>query len=152
MATNYVRETKAGKSIGAYVVLRADGTEVATVQIHFADGGTVTVNIWHEGDNNPTREAREKAKEYGPSIGKARGYGYDKRTAALAGLEIDGHKLTDHCGAQLDRPESGFFPHDFKAPPGYSLANYTEQGYRSCYRESGLDYLKAIGYRVIQAI
>lgn len=27
-----------------------------------------------------------------------------------------------------------------------------EKGYSSCYRISGLDYLKALGYRVIQAI
>jgi len=31
-------------------------------------------------------------------------------------------------------------------------AGLTVDGYSSCYKESGLDYLKALGYTVIQAI
>lgn len=31
--------------------------------------------------------------------GRAGGYGYDKATAALAGMLIDGHSLANHCGS-----------------------------------------------------
>jgi hypothetical protein len=30
--------------------------------------------------------------------GRAGGYGYDKKAAALSGLMIDGHTMADHCG------------------------------------------------------
>lgn len=102
---------------------------------------------------------------------KASGYGYDKRTAALAGLVIDGIPITDHCsryGAPKG-PDLGRFPIGYKAPAGYYLANWfrvgterlanrgTElpegwEGYADCYRASGLDVLRAFGYRVIEVI
>lgn len=49
MATQ-VRETSAGKSISAYVVLNKKGVHVATVNAHFSNGGTVTVDTWNHGD------------------------------------------------------------------------------------------------------
>lgn len=48
MATQ-VRETKAGSSISAYVVLNKKGEHVATVNAHFSNGGTVTVDVWNLG-------------------------------------------------------------------------------------------------------
>lgn len=40
--------------------------------------------------------ARELFRE---QRGHAGGYGYDKKTAALSGLMIDGHTMADHCGS-----------------------------------------------------
>lgn len=45
-----VRETTAGKSIGASIVLDKKGRHVATVQSHYSNGGTVTVDVWSHGD------------------------------------------------------------------------------------------------------
>lgn len=45
-----VRETAAGKSISAYVVLNKKGNHVATVNAHFANSGAVTVDVWNLGD------------------------------------------------------------------------------------------------------
>ena len=98
--------------------------------------------------------------------GKAGGYGYDKKTAALSGMIIDGHKLTNHCGASAKPPRGlDYYPADFKPPKGYRTANYFGPsggyrkgapegvtGYADCYRLEGFGYLEAIGYRVIQAI
>lgn len=37
---------------------------------------------------------------FGAQDGRARGYGYDRRTAAMAGLVVAGVELGDHCDAQ----------------------------------------------------
>lgn len=161
--TKQVRETAAGQSISAYIVLNKKGQHVATVQMHYGSSA-VTVDIWHEASNHcPLQQ------------GRASGYGYDKRTAALSGLVIDGHVMTDHCSREgAPRIPKGLkrYPSDFKVKPGYSLANYQSRfitfgfdptlheregfegndGYESCYRLPGLEYLSAIGYRVLQAI
>lgn len=104
---------------------------------------------------------------------RASGHGYNKFTAALAGLMIDGHKMTDDCEVRLKYPKGrASFPKDFKVRKGYRLANYAvgsdvypdtgakkwhdmaddESGYRDCYRLTGLEYLSAIGYAVTQVI
>src|SRR5512135_2997070 len=47
------------------------------------------------------------------TTGKANGYGYDKLTAALSGLSVDGVEFTDHCATDkaaarlLKRARSG---------------------------------------------
>jgi hypothetical protein len=198
MATKYVHDTKAGKSISAYVVLNKKGEHVATIKAHFSDGGTCLVNV-HD-FNGEFQHAT------------AGGYGYDKFTAALSGMTIDGHKMTNHASSEdAPKPPKGhkLYPRDYQPKKGYSLANYTsiskatgrtvysndwyekayealgiadtdadtknarweevketafklqrewemsddcETGYSSCFRESGLNYLRAIGYKVIQAI
>lgn len=144
--TKYVRETKHGKSIRAVVILNKKGDHVATVQASFSDnpaGSVCLVNVWHTDHTVEMQHAR------------AGGYGYDKYSNALSGLTIDGHTLNDHCGKQLKLPRGKkAFPRDFKAPKGYRLTNWSrdEEGYLSCFREPGLDYLKAIGYRIIEAI
>ena len=201
MASKYVTDTAAAKSVSAYIVLNKKGQHVATVEAHFSNGGTCLVNIQDD--------------KAGFQYGKAGGYGYDKFTAALRGLSIDGHALSDHCATegQPKKPKGALlYPRDFKAPKGWTLANWTrvsratgnnfyrdhwqtlaleklgfpprdhetcnltdsewasvarmanelhleweasddcESGYTSCHRDSGLDYLRALGYRVIQAI
>lgn len=198
--SKYVNETAAAKSLSAYVILNRKGEHVATVKAHFSNGGTCLVNV-HDFNS----------KDDGFQHAKAGGYGYDKFTAALRGMKIDGHAMSDHSEhGQAPRPPKGrkTYPADFKLPKGYELANYAsiskatgsrlwsdhwkdearkalsipadtnlsddefetlfkkarqlekdwqqsddcESGYTSCFRKSGLDYLKALGYRVIQAV
>lgn len=157
-----VRETAAGQSISAYVILNRKGEHVATVQVHHANSGRVSVDVWNTG---ASRDG------HGLQQGAAGGYGYDKFTAALSGLTIDGHAMSDHCGARLNPPKGrSTWPRDAKAPRGYTLANFQAftydddgarvplsedspaYGWASCFRREGLNYLTAIGYRVIQAI
>lgn len=186
--SKYVRETKAGKSISAYVILK-QGKEIASVLVHYSDGGRCLVNCFQrDAAAKRCAAARNKInkvdKAKNPGRGNdprdfyfqhatAGGYGYDKFTAALAGLWIDGHELTDHCGRSVKPPKGRkTWPHGAKPPRGYSFANYHsefltfgfetkkhknpnyigEEGYTSCYRLQGLKYLEAIGYTVIQAI
>lgn len=135
-----VRETTAARSIRAIVIMRGK-RHVATVQAHYGNS-RVSVDVWHT-DGTPLQQ------------GSASGYGYDKFTAALSGLTIDGHKMTDHCGARKNPPRGAtVWPRDAKEPRGYRFANYSAalDGYTDCYRESGLNYLTAIGYTIIQAI
>lgn len=196
--SKYVRDTKAGKSISAYVILNKKGQKVATVQAHYSDSGAVLVNVWDD-------------QTGGVQSARADGYGYDKFTAALSGMVIDGHTMSNHCGSGgVPKMPKGrnTYPQDFKTKPGYSFANWVsvsretgrkvygsdfteralavlgrearpdmsesdwkavtskaqelesewrasddcETGWGSCFRKSGFDYLKALGYRVIQAI
>lgn len=153
-----VRETKAGKSVSAWVVLKRH-RHIATIQAHYSDGGTVIVNVFNHGKNR-------SAEKLPFQSGHAGGYGYDKFTAALAGLEIDGHKLTNHC--QVNRkPKTGLYSREATAPRGFQFANFTHKkwngdkeielpvdqcGYADCYREPGLKFLEAVGYQVISAI
>lgn len=84
--------------------------------------------------------------------GSAGGCGYDKLTAALSGMVIDGHKLTDHCGENKKPPKGAkVWPRNAKAPRGYAFANYDSKanGYGSCYRQPGLRYLQDLGYTVV---
>lgn len=180
--TKYVRETKAGKSISAYIILKG-GKRIATVLSHYGDGGSVLVNVFQY-DKAAERSAiacgKTKKKDPPQNVSefcfqhaRAGGYGYDKLTAALAGLWIDGHKLTDHCGESIKLPEGRHaWPKNATPPKGYSFANYLpkyltfgfetkkhknpnykgQEGYTSCYRISGLKYLEAIGYTVEQVL
>ena len=108
--------------------------------------------------------------------GVASGYGYDKKTAALSKMSIDGHTLSDHCGR--DNKSEKFLKAYGKAiksgepikaeqviekakKAGYTFTNWTSsggyqpndwKGYQSCYRLPGLDYLRAIGYQVLEVL
>ena len=84
-----VRESKAAQSLSVYIVLKGK-RHVATVQAHYGES-RCQVDVWHM-DSTPLQQ------------GSASGYGYDKFTAALSGLTIDGHTLGDHCG---DRKAAG---------------------------------------------
>lgn len=195
--TKYVQDSSAAKSLSAYVIMKGK-RHVATVQAHYTQSRCL-VNIRQDDTGNRACQklAGDSADYYFQS-GSAYGYGYDKFTAALRGLIIDGHELTDHCGRNRKPPRGlRLWPRGGKAPKGYQFANYVEidratgkridrqqlridgwqqlgdsadesavrqymadelakldieSGYADCFRESGLDYLKAIGYSVILAI
>ncbi len=176
--SKYVRDTKAAKSIAAYIVLKK-GIEIATVNAHFSDGGKCLVNVWANGENSEKKNQSAYLKTYGkPSkedmyfqSGTAGGYGYDKFTAALSGCFIDGVMMSDHCGRDTASEKmlaayikacagkSVIYGSDFQkswnkkaAKIGASFANWTESGYQSLHYASGLDKLKAAGYTVLQAI
>jgi hypothetical protein len=161
MATKYIRDTKAAQAIDVYVIMKG-ARHVATVQAYWS-ALTLLVNVWHP------RGACEMQR------GKASGYGYDKFTAALSGLVIDGHTMADHCGKRLKPPRGKtYFPTSYKPPRGYRLTNYglydaqgkrwpafnlgdtpegaLTPGYSDCFKESGLNYLTALGYTVIEGI
>src|SRR5690606_31099936 len=128
MASNrkYVLETKAAKALSCYIIMRCN-KHIATVRAHFADGGTCVVNVHH------TRAARKFAEFQHAT---ASGWGYNKFTAALRGLVIDGHTMVDDCEVKLKYPKGrASFPRDYKAPKGYRLANYAEGSER--WKDSG---------------
>lgn len=98
----------------------------------------------------------------------AGGYGYDKIVASLSNLTIDGHKLTDHCGEDdtskrllkaWHKAEDKRKAEDKARKLGYFFTNWSgiggyccptgQDGWQSCYRASGLDYLSAIGYKIL---
>jgi len=104
--------------------------------------------------------------------GSAGGYGYDKLAAALSGMTIDGHTLANHSGqddtsarllkawhkasadkrAAVEKRASklGYFFTNWSAGGGFRPTG--ADGWQSCYKTSGLDYLCALGYRIIQGI
>jgi hypothetical protein len=168
MSTKYVSDTSAGKSISAWIILKR-GKHIATVRAYF--GASVLVNVFNHDNNRSLKNKDGTYRDLAFQCGRACGYGYDKLTAALSGLEIDGHKLTDHCQVNRLAKPGALYAKDAKAPRGYSFANWhcresvkidgeyemrdvppEKQGYTDCYRESGLKYLEAMGYSVIQAI
>ena len=134
MATKYVRDTSAEKSISVSVIFKGPRF-VATVQTYHGDS-TCLVNVWQDAESaKRSVDARNKAGNPFPEIkyetpgyfqhGRAGGYGYDKFASALSGLNIDGHEMTDHCGGRLKLPKGQLcFPRDFKAPKGYHVANF----------------------------
>ncbi len=186
--TKQVRETAAGSAITAHIILNPKGVHVATVQSHYGNGGTLTLDIWTHGDDATRRTAEamgftfgddektlfkgERVYSYrvaGLQQGRAGGGGYDKFTAALSGLFIDGYAMSNHCSQKgAPKPPRGrtTWPDGAKAPKGYSFSNYQTRdrngdplapdspayGWMSCYRREGFKYLEEFGYRVIQAI
>lgn len=167
MSKKYVHDTEAGKSIDAWIILNKRGKEIACVRSHYSKGGVCLVNVFNYGGEETNKSAKSKPFQ----AAHAGGQGYDKFTAALSGMEIDGHKLGNHCEYSKKPPVNGVWPQDFKAPKGWRLANYktTEQvevngsyervdlppekcGWTDLYRLDGLNYLEDIGYRVIKAI
>lgn len=210
--TKQARETTAGKSISAWVILNKKGQHVATVNAHYSSGGRVSVDVWNIGEavqrsfstarltgaisDAKATQTAAKAPDYytddasrldwaayqlcGMQQSSAGGYGYDKLTAALARLVIDGHTMADHCGQvpEAEKARAALMrqyckAHDGKehfadmarvnarrewdkkaARIGASFANYTteKERFTSLHFTSGLDRLTALGYTVIQAI
>lgn len=70
----YVNDTKAAKSISAYLLLR-DGKYVGKLLTHYGDSGRVFVNLWID-------DYRSKGSSC--LYGSAGGWGYDKQAHALA--------------------------------------------------------------------
>jgi len=134
-----VREMAAALKISVYVILKKGGL-AATVHFHHG-AGRCMCDVWD-----------------GYALtwqGSSSGYGYDLQTAALSGAVIQGIRITDHCAEQKKLPKGmSVFPRALKAPKGFKFANYTseEQGWRSCYRISGLGILEEYGFTVHQVI
>jgi hypothetical protein len=128
MAIKQVRETAAGKSVSAFVVLNKKGEHVATVNAYFPNGGGCTVDVWNLGqsaNNNAWAAAIKSGKLSKAGVEKALAEATKNRDwvsederaqwaafdlfglqqsrgndieGALAGLVIDGQYLFDHCG------------------------------------------------------
>ena len=154
----YVTEMTQWARCRAYLVDDAKGREVARVYVAFpADGaGRVVVDLWDW--NNPDQAKRHQR-------GTASGYGYDKVTAALRGMVVDGIQLHDHCGTddetrthqQRAKRAKGWeacrkFEAGIKRKHGMRCANYDRETetYESVYYLPGLERLAAMGYRVRQ--
>ena len=171
-------DTPAGRALDVDVIMRGK-RHVATVRTYRASGGTVTVEVWqapeaakrsaafvarYKGRHGVARDrSREYSEPYTVQRERATGYGYDKATAALRGMVIDGHRMGDHCereGAPRKPKGRATYPRDAKCPGGYRFANYVTaenspdgtEGYTDCYRHPGTSYLAAKGYTIINAL
>lgn len=178
----------------AWIVLNKKGEHVATVTAQYPrDGaGRMYVNVRNVTQAAQQRTADRYFKTYGKRFAdrdgsdvgglhvwfqsaSAGGYGYDKTTAALAGLIVDGHTLADHCGnvPEADKAKDRLFAAYCKAAAatdntaemraewsekarkiGARFANWNREAnrYDSLHFESGLSRLEAFGYRVAQAL
>lgn len=148
-----IYETPAGRSLSAIVILKR-GRYVGKVVAHHGNS-VVTVEVVQTAEAAARCAKALRLDDYAMMRqGRASGYGYDKMTAALADMVIDGHRLTDHCGDRKKPPASGAWPRDAKAPRGWRFANWSDKagGWTDCYQESGLDYLRALGYDVLQVL
>ena len=158
--TKYANESKAWARAAAYVIFKG-ARHVATIHIAYpADGAGRLYVTCRQTGKAAERSAAVRAKlgwkgkdaEAYAQHGSAGGWGYDKKTAALSGIVIDGHELTDHCGRNKKPPRGmAAWPRDAKPPRGWRFANWSaeKQGWADCYRTSGLDYLRALGYTVV---
>ena len=140
----YVNGTSAGRAIEAFVILK--GTkQIAKVQVHYAPSGGVLVNAFQGHESalkcamrfHKTRVKELKGKtdwdtvqtKFGAQEGRAGGAGYDKFTACLSGMWIDGHMLTDHCARNgAPKPPKGraTWPRGAEPKRGYFFANWCE--------------------------
>lgn len=182
-----ILDTKAARSLSVYVIMKGK-KHVATVRAYHP-GSSCRVEVSNLGDV-PEGEHRQ--------TGTAGGYGYDKFTAALSGLKVAGHVMTNHCermGAPRKPRGLPCYPDDAKPRKGYSFANRVEffrdektankwqqvdtallhrsgtegeqyrmrlsraealgdyvSGWNDCYRRDGLNYLREIGFTVINAL
>lgn len=141
-----VRERSNAK---AWIILNKENKHVATVQALYTQSA-VQVDVWGEYELIHQR--------------KASGYGYDKFTAALSGLVIEGHKIFDHCGTDESTEKILKDYHSGKIKEttanlrarkiGASFANWNNitKKWGSLHYKSGLDRLTAFGFKIIQAI
>lgn len=165
MSVTFVAATKAGQTIGAFVVLNRKGEHVATVQAYYGEGQsgtTVTVNVF---------DARAMSAEWN-DMQTSRGRSLDQ---ALAGLTIDGHMLFDQCGKDAHsqwlmeayihdkeriQPRFEQLDWDKKAKKiGAYFTNWTRSSdaygrsrFDSLFYKGGLERLRVMGYTVICAI
>ena len=150
-----MRDTIREKSdVRAHVVLNKKGHHVATVHVRYAKSGGVTVEVLSHGDAVAQRtaeamgyafdddgkvttfngKATKRAGEYAYQVAgfqraTAGGWGYDKTTAALSGLYIDGIRMTNHCGERLKRPKGRLWQESDRKrvkAKGYRFANWSQ--------------------------
>lgn len=98
MATQ-VRDTAAGSSVTAVVIMNKKGKHVATVQSVRTGGGTVTVDVWAHGDaaclanySTARRNGRITPEQWEKRVGKAPSY-YHTREAAEQWAAFDAFGL-----------------------------------------------------------
>jgi hypothetical protein len=152
----------------AWIVLDKKKNIAARVHALYTKAGVVHVGIYDYIKSHGKPGA-------GYQTGSAGGYGYDKLTAAMRGLVIDGVKLTDHC--ETDKNTERILKNYIKAHDnandhgplkesidgvyfkkakkiGACFANYSpDKGrYNNLYLKSGLDKLQMLGYTVYQAL
>lgn len=167
----YVNDTKAGKSISAYIILDKKGKLVGKILASFTDtslGGRCLVNVF---DWTPEAEADYETNKRTFQQATRNGCGYDKFTSALDGLTFGPYVLSDHCSSDpatkakidklmadynlaMDREQDTVNWNDRAKKIGVSFANWSRECNRwtSLYKESGIKYLEAMGYQVVQAI
>ncbi len=154
--TKYVSDTAAAKSLSAYAIMKGR-RHVATVKAHHGNSRCL-VNV--EQDQDAIERCARASKDWLKNSwfvqsASASGYGYDKFTAALAGMWIDGHRMADHCEPGKVPPKGAkVFPADYLPPKGYRLANWSSEhaGWLNCYKLDGLNYLRDLGYTVVQVL
>ena len=121
----------------AWVVMDKDGKLVAHVQI-LGKRGRSFANVFTYGRRSGVEDVQTKDVP-GLSI-----------WAALSGLKIDGHEMSDYGEVNIKGP------HDRKAvaPLGYFMTNYDHVSgtFSHCYKEPGLSYLTALGYSVVPVL
>jgi len=153
--SHFVMETAAAKSLSAYAVMKGR-RHVATVRAWH--GARCLVNVHQDQDAHQRCAAKSTTYDgsgYGFQWGSAGGSGYDRFTKALSGLWIDGHRMSDHGEPGKIPPKgSTVFPADYIPPKGYRVTNWSSElgGFLSCYRLPGLEYLRDIGYTVVQVL
>jgi hypothetical protein len=155
---NTIRKQSAFDRASAFVITHPKKKGYATVKFAFPKDGAGRLSVFIEdGINN---------SEFKFSMGTAGGYGYDKKTAALRGLLIDGIEFTDHCGVlesdkamckRILKAAQGISCEAAKAllkgkARAYHFSNWTSEGPASIYRKPGLEVLEAFGYSIIQAL
>jgi hypothetical protein len=161
------------KHLSVYVILNPRREHVATVRVQYPRDGAGIVRADIITPYGPARErciARyTETMDMALQSGRAGGYGYDKTTAALAGLVVDGHTLADHCGrvpeaekarvrllaAYTRRRASHDAAYWIEAARkiGASFANWQDgQGYTSLHFTAGLPRLAELGYTIIEGI
>ena len=84
-----MKQIREASDCTARIVLNKKGEHVATVQWRYGSGGGVQCDVWSRKDGYLQLTHQKKAG----------GWGYDKAAAALAGAEIEGFRIADHCGS-----------------------------------------------------
>lgn len=155
----YVSDTKAGKSISAYLIFDNKGKLAGKINAHFSDAGVCWVQLWDWTNEHKRTDIQD---------GKASGYGYDKFTAALSGMTFAGRTIADHSDTSeltkralaaynqlVAKTGEGYKQPEFFArwaKRGVDFANYRDGRYGSAYLIPGVKGLGAQGFKVMQAI
>lgn len=148
---NEMEKETAFSRVRVYVVTHPKKTGHAIVNVAYPKDGAGRLRVY----------VVDRFGEVGTCTrGQATGYGYDKLTAALSGLSVDGVKFTDH--SKQDETSARLLLRMRRAKTDEDRSKVEtsarRQGYHfansgtSCYRETGLDILRMMGYRVIQGV
>lgn len=150
---------RAGKNSSAWVILK-HGKPVAKLAAVYTCN-TTTVSVIHMNEESETKSRAMAAKMNLPWLetgvsdmnGQSSGYGYDRETAALSRLVVDGIPLPDHCDHRdYFRKQGARMVKNQTARKGFIMANRDRNSglWTSALPEPGLKYISALGYQVIQ--